>query len=112
MHTSFSSLPSDCLHHCFFARVNGSEFLLLLRFDGPSKDADVFRESARKFDGRNGAQKQRGGTANFGAGMKQNSISKSNIRSFSDIITLLLDENSSTPSKAHENRSSFLSDYL
>lgn len=92
------------------AGVSGSPFLVLLRFDGTSKDADVFRESAGNFDGRNGARLRRGGVANFGADMKQNSISKSNIRSFSDIITLLLDENSSTPSKAHENRSSFLSD--
>lgn len=54
--------------------------------------------------------KERGITAHLSARMKQNSISKSNIRSFSDIITLLLDENSFTPTEAHENRTSFLSD--
>lgn len=77
---------------------------VLLRFHKTSKDVDFVVSQRRTLI------KATGITAHLSAHMKQNSISKSNIRSFSDIITLLLDENSSTPSEAHENRTSFLFD--
>jgi len=82
---------------CMYASV-------LLIFHKTSKDVDFVVSQWRTLI------KYRGVTARLSAHMKQNSISKSNIRSFSDIITRLLDENSSTPSEAHENRNSFLFD--